>query len=107
MNYQVAETNLEDLDSEVRFGQLSGEDYANLRLGVHREMYEEEADWLDRGILWYKIATYVLGVAGGMLSFLSLEVPPPAAASPRPLAAAAAAAAQGDPPLLGEVRRGI
>ena len=38
------------------------------------ECTEQEADGLDRGILWFKIATYALGVAGGMLSFLSLEV---------------------------------
>jgi hypothetical protein len=41
---EVAEYNLEDLESEERYGQLSGEDYAELRLNAHRKRFEEEAD---------------------------------------------------------------
>ncbi len=69
-----ADHNLEDWDSEVKFGTLSGEDYANLRLGGHLQLFEEEADKLDKRLLVYKIATYAIGVVGGFLSFLSLEV---------------------------------
>ncbi len=47
-------------------------------MGVHRHHYrrrfEEEADKLDNRLLYFKIATYAIGVTGGFLSFLSLEV---------------------------------
>ena len=70
----LAEHCLDDWESESMFGVLSGEDYARMRLSGHLQLFEEEADTLDKGLLIYKIATYAIGVAGGFLSFMSLEV---------------------------------
>jgi hypothetical protein len=70
----LAEHCLEDWESESKFGVLSGEDYAHNRLSGHLQLFEEEADSWDRGLLLYKIATYAIGVIGGFLSFMSLEV---------------------------------
>ena len=70
----LAEHCLEDWDSESKFGVLSGQDYAQMRLAGHLELFEEEADSLDKKLLVYKIATYAIGVIGGFLSFMSLEV---------------------------------
>jgi hypothetical protein len=69
-----ADHNLEDWDSEIKFGTLSGEDYANYRLNGQLQLLEEEADKLDWRLLYYKVATYAIGAVGGFLSFLSLEV---------------------------------
>ena len=70
----LAEHCLEDWDSESKFGVLSGEDYANMRLSGHLQLFEDEADSLDKQLLLFKISTYAIGVVGGFLSFMSLEV---------------------------------
>jgi hypothetical protein len=76
---EVAHHTLEDLDSEIKFGQLSGEDYAVVRLDVHLGLFEEEADSLDWMLLFYKVATYSIGAVSGFLSYLGLEVREPTA----------------------------
>jgi hypothetical protein len=48
----IAEDNLEDLDSELKFRRLRGEDYVNIRLRAHDDAahlddFEAEADRLD------------------------------------------------------------
>ena len=74
---EVAHHTLDEFDSEIKFGQLSGDDYARVRLDVYREIYEERADWLDWVLLFYKVATYGIGAVSGFLSYMGLEVNPP------------------------------
>jgi hypothetical protein len=71
---EVAHHTLEEFDSEVKFGQLSGDDYASVRLHVYRERYETEADSLDWVLLFYKVATYGIGAVSGFLSYMGFEV---------------------------------
>jgi hypothetical protein len=79
---EVAHHTLEDFESEIKFGQLSGEDYATVRLNVYRERYEAKADDLDWVLLIYKVATYAIGAVSGFLSYMGLEVR--SSAIPRP-----------------------
>ena len=88
---EVAHHTLEKFDSEIKFGQLSGDDYAHMRLDLYREGYEDDADSLDRKLLVYKVVTYAIGAVSGFLSYAGLEVgarwqrtlppPPPSSAS--------------------------
>ena len=71
---EIADDSLEEWASELRYGTLSGEDYANLRLKVFLKRFEDEADGLETGLFCYKIAIYGLGVLGGILSLTGLEV---------------------------------
>ena len=71
---EVADHTLEDLESEVKFGQLSGDDYVDVRLRVYLDRFEEEADGLDRVLLFYKVSTYVMGAVSGFLSYVGFEV---------------------------------
>jgi hypothetical protein len=41
---EVADYTLEDLESEVKFGQLSGDDYVDVRLRVYLDRFEAEAE---------------------------------------------------------------
>jgi hypothetical protein len=70
---EVAHHTLEDLDSETKFGQLSGEDYADIRLDVYLDLFEREADAKDWLLLFYKVATYFIGAVSGFLSYMGLQ----------------------------------
>ncbi len=65
---------LDDFDSELKFGQLGGDEYARIRLNVYRDRYEEVADRLNWMLLFYKIATYAIGAVSSFLSYMGLEV---------------------------------
>ncbi len=71
---EVAERNLKDMDSELSFRRLGGEDYVTIRLSTQLDDFEAGSDRLDTRILWYKVVSYVIGVMGGFLVVLSLEV---------------------------------
>ena len=81
---EVAHHTLDDFDSEMKFGQLSGDDYAHVRLDVYRELYEGQADHLDWLLLFYKVATYALGAVSSFLSYMGLEVSGRILALPHP-----------------------
>jgi hypothetical protein len=71
---EIADDSLEEWVSEVRYGTLSGSDYADLRLKVSLKRFEDEADRLEKRLFCYKIAIYGIGVAGGIMSLIGLEV---------------------------------
>jgi hypothetical protein len=65
---------LEDLEYELKFRQLSCDDYVSVRLNINRERYGRKADHLDWILLFYKVATYAIGALSAFLSYMSLEV---------------------------------
>jgi hypothetical protein len=71
---EIANDSLTEWVSEVRYGTLSGSDYADLRLKVCLKRFEDEADRLEKRLFCYKVAVYGIGVAGGILSLIGLEV---------------------------------
>ena len=71
---EIAGDSLEEWESELRYGTLSGSDFADLRLKVFLKRFEDEADQLDRALFIYKVAIYGIGVAGGILSLTGFEV---------------------------------
>ena len=71
---EVAHHTLDEVESEIKFGQLSGDDYALVRLDVYRERFEDHADRSDWFLLFYKVATYAIGAVSGFLSYMGLEV---------------------------------
>jgi len=71
---EVAHHTLDEFESEIKFGQLSGDDYARVRLDVYRERYEDHADSSDWFLLFYKVATYAIGAVSGFLSYMGLEM---------------------------------
>ena len=71
---EIADDSLEEWASELRYGTLSGEDYANLRLKIFLKRFEDEADGLEKCLFVYKVAIYGIGVFGGLLSLTGFEV---------------------------------
>ena len=63
-----------ECESERQYGVLSGDDYATERLAPEMARCEAEADVMERWYLAYRIAAYVLGALGSILSLLHFEV---------------------------------
>ncbi len=80
LNGAVAELFQEILrgcQSERRFGVMSGDDYVQARLVPGKMWCEREADRIERSFIVHRLAAYLIGALGSILSLLHFEVSPP------------------------------
>jgi hypothetical protein len=67
-------TLLTECKSERQYGLLSGDDYVKKRLKPEMQRCEDAADIMERCYMAYRMAAYVLGALGSILSLLRFEV---------------------------------